>query len=124
RVVRAADPCATTAGTVTGVVQTVGGTPLPGAHVRVQTCLGDPVVSDVAGHFSLPVPAGQQAIAAALDGYFIGCPTSQPGGACQLVTAGADIVIRLDLLPGPDDPSYVFCDPAAGHGCHRGLYEQ
>src|SRR5262249_18814274 len=35
-----------------------------------------------------------------------------------------DIVIRLDLLPGPDDPSYVFRDPAACQVCHRSIYEQ
>src|SRR5262249_13716840 len=74
------------------------------------------------GHFSLPVPAGQQAIAAALDGYFIGCPTSQPGGACQLVTAGAAIVIRLDLLPGPGDPRYVFRDPPPRQGFPPSLH--
>lgn len=123
-VAAAADPCATTTGVVTGIVQTGGGTPLPGARVRVQTCLGDPILTDVAGRFTIAVPAGPQVIAAALDGYYIGCPSAQPGGACERVAAGADVVIALDPLPGPDDPSYVFRDPVACQSCHAEIYAQ
>src|SRR5262249_28043273 len=59
----AADPCATTAGSVTGHVTRAGGGAVAGARVRVQTCLGDPVLTDAAGAFTLPVPAGPRSIA-------------------------------------------------------------
>jgi hypothetical protein len=121
----AADPCATTVGTVTGHVTATGGGPLAGARVRVQTCLGDPVLTDAAGAFTLAVPAGgASVVTAAADGHYIGCwlgGTSE----CVGVAAGASgIAIVLEPLPTDDDPAHVFRDPESCKTCHDTIYAQ
>src|SRR5262245_46513709 len=70
--VLAADPCATTVGTVSGTV-TSGGSPIAGARVRVRGCLGDPVLTDAAGGFTVAVPASASVVTAAADGHYNEC---------------------------------------------------
>jgi Carboxypeptidase regulatory-like domain len=122
---RAADPCAATVGTVAGTVQSADGSPLGGARVRVQGCLGEPTTTDAAGGFVVPVPAGASVIAASAPGYYIGCPIAVRGGDCIAAQAGdAAVVIRLDPLPTDDDPAHVFHDPADCRVCHQDVYDQ
>jgi len=122
---RAADPCATASGSVSGtVVDTAGGAPLPGARVRVQGCLGEPAPTDAAGSFTLAVPAGPVVIAAAADGHFVGCWKSD-GGDCTPVQAGtSDLRIALDAIAAVDDPGYAFRDPATCAPCHQDIVDQ
>ena len=105
---RADDPCATPASTISGSVTDAVGTPLAAARVRVQGCLGDPVVTDAAGNFTLAAPAGAQIVTASAPGYFNGC-WNAGGDACAPVgTDASGLVIRLDPLPQSDDPAFVF----------------
>jgi len=118
-----ADPCAETVGMVTGTV-TDGGSPLAGARVRVRTCLGEPVLTDAGGAFSLPVPAGSSAITAAAPGFYIGCWRSGVATACTPVVAGTnDLSIVLDRLPDDDDPAYQFRSPETCLPCHEQHYD-
>ena len=122
RPARAADPCATTAGTVSGTVAG-GGAPLAGARVRVQGCLGEPVLTDAGGAFTLAVPAGDVIVTAAADGYFIGC-AGTGAGSCSPVQAGATgLAITLDAL-ATDDPSYGFREPTNCLPCHQDIVDQ
>ncbi len=119
----AADPCATTVGTVSGTVSGTGG-PLAGARVLVQGCLGDPVLTDAAGHFTVAVPATAPVVAAAADGYYNGC---WKGGTsdCVAVSAGASgLAIGLEPLPTDDDPAHVFRAPEDCKVCHEEIYDQ
>jgi len=124
RTALAADPCATTAGTVTGTVRAMGGGPLAGARVRVQACLGAPAITDAAGVFTLAVPAGPAVVAAAADGHYIGC-WKNGGSECAGVAPGASALdIVLDPLPTDDDPAHVFRAPEECKTCHEEIYEQ
>jgi hypothetical protein len=117
--------CATSSGVVTGRVTAAGGSPLAGARVRVQSCIGAPVVTDVAGQFTLPVPAGAVAVTAAADGFYVGCWTPPGGSECGTVIAGAtDREIVLDPLPADDDPAYVFRQSIDCVACHPDHVEQ
>jgi hypothetical protein len=119
----AADPCATTVGTVSGTVGGTGG-PLAGARVRVQGCLGEPVLTDAAGAFTIAVPAAPSVVAAAAAGHYNGC---WKGGTsdCVGVNAGASgLAITLDPLPADDDPAYTFRAPVECKVCHEEIYEQ
>ena len=119
----AADPCATTVGTVSGTVSGTGG-PLAGARVLVQGCLGEPVLTDAAGAFTIAVPAAPSVIAAAAVGHYNGCwkaGTSE----CVGVNAGATgLAITLDPLPADDDPAYAFRSPETCKPCHGEIYDQ
>ncbi|MGH7893924.1 MAG: hypothetical protein ACREQL_04600 [Candidatus Binatia bacterium] len=120
----AADLCATTVGTVTGTVTSMGGGPLAGVRVRVQTCLGAPVTTDAAGTFTLAVPGGASVVTAAADGYYIGC---WKGGTseCVGVAAGSSgVAIVLEPLPTDDDPAHVYRDPESCKTCHEEIYAQ
>ncbi len=123
---RAADPCATTVGTVSGTVSAAGGGPISGARVRVQDCLGAPAITDPLGAFTIAVPAGPVVIASAASGFFNGCWKQQPSSPdCDTVTAGAGgLAIALDPIAAVDDPSYVYRDPAACQECHGDIVEQ
>src|SRR5262249_26728074 len=99
RPVRAADPCSTTVGSVSGTVIAQGGGPLAGARVRVQGCVGDPVLTAADGSFTLPVPAGAVVVAAAQQGYFTGCALGTPPN-CATHTAG-DTGLPIALHPLP-----------------------
>ena len=123
-VARAADPCATTVGTVSGTVTAQGGGPIAGARVRVQTCLGAPVLTDATGAFTIAVPAAPAIIAAAADGRYIGC---WKGGTSECVAVGAGasaLAITLESLPADDDPAYVFRPAEDCKPCHGEIYEQ
>src|SRR5262245_53818953 len=61
-----------TVGTVTGAVRSADGGPVAGARVRVQACPGDPVRTDGAGKFALPVPAGTHVVTAGAEGFHNG----------------------------------------------------
>jgi hypothetical protein len=122
---RGADPCATPAGSVSGVVMAMGGGPIAGALVRVQGCLGDPVVTDAGGGFTVTVPAGPVVIAAAAAGHYNGCYQPTGSGNCGTSTAGdAGLAIALEPLPTDDDPAYAFRSPGACQVCHGELYDQ
>jgi hypothetical protein len=120
----AADPCATTVGTVAGTVTAAGGGPIAGARVRVQGCLGEPVTTDAAGAFTLAVPAATSVVAAAAVGHYIGC-WKDGTSECAAVAAGASgLAIVLDPLPADDDPAHVFRAPETCKPCHEEIYEQ
>jgi len=118
------NPCASTVGTVTGTV-VADGAPVPDARLRVQTCLGDPVLTAADGTFSLPVPAGPVIVTAVAAGYYVGCWRTGGIGDCAKVEAGAsDLTITLDPLPSDDDPAYVYQDPEACRSCHEEHWQQ
>jgi hypothetical protein len=111
--------CATSSGMVTGTVTATGGTPLPGARVRVQGCTGDPVLTDANGAFALPVPVGDVVLTAAAAGYYNGCWLPPAGSECGTVTAGeTGRDVQLDPLPNDDDPAYVFRPASTCQVCH------
>ena len=122
--VGAADPCTTTVGSVSGTVIAQGGGPLAGARVRVQGCVGDPVLTAADGGFTLPVPAGAVVVAAAQQGYYTGCALGTVPN-CATHTAGdSGLTIGLDPLPADDDPAHVFRDPEACRECHLDVFQQ
>lgn len=123
--VLAADPCATTVGTVSGTVAAAGGGSLSNARVRVQGCLGAPVLTDVAGTFTVAVPAGAVVVAAAAEGFFNGCVKPPAAAGCATVTAGATgLTIALDPVPAVDDPTYVYRPPTTCQECHPDVFDQ
>ncbi len=125
RLALAADPCATPVGSVSGTVVRAGDdTPVAGARVRVQGCLGGAATTDATGAFTLPVPAGTMVVAAVADGHFVGCWRST-AGECTPVGAGAtDLRIRLEAITASDDPAYTFRDPSTCAPCHQDIVDQ
>jgi len=110
---------------VSGTVARAGGGPIAGARVRVQACLGDPVLTDAGGGFTIAVPASAAVVAAAAaDGHYNGC--WKAGGAeCATVGPGASgLAITLDPLPTDDDPAHVFREPETCKFCHPDIYDQ
>jgi hypothetical protein len=80
------------------------------------------VLTDAAGAFTVAVPTGPIAVAAAAAGYYIGC-WRESGADCATTGAGASgLTIRLDPLPTDDDPSYVFRDSTTCAACHSDLF--
>ena len=120
----AADPCATTVGTVSGTVLGAGAAPLAGAHVRVQGCLGAPAVTDASGAFTLAVPSTPSIVAAAADGYYIGCWRNGTSECMPASTGATGLAITLEALPTDDDPAHVFRDPETCKQCHQEIYDQ
>jgi hypothetical protein len=119
----AADPCATTIGTVSGTVTATGGGAIAGARVRVQTCLGEPIVTDLSGAFTIAVPAGA-IVAAAADGYYNGCWKAASTDCVVAAPGASGLTIALDPLPADDDPAHVFRPPVTCKACHQEIYEQ
>jgi len=122
--VAGADPCASVAGSVTGTVSSHGGGPIAGAEVRVQSCLGPPATTDAAGTFTLSVPAGSSIVAAAADGYYIGCWKAGTGSCAGTAPGASGLAIVLDPIPTDDDPAFVFRDPEVCKSCHPDVYDQ
>ena len=120
---RAADPCATTSGAVSGTVSGPGG-PIAGARVRVQGCLGAAVTTDATGAFSLPVPTSGGVVAAAADGHYIGCWKGNTGECATAAPGASGLAIALDALPTDDDPAHVFRPAEDCKPCHEAIYEQ
>jgi hypothetical protein len=121
---RAADPCATTVGSVSGTVSSAGGGPIAGARVRVQACLGAPVVTDAAGAFTIAVPAGSVVVAAAADEHYNGCWKGGQGDCVPVASGASGLAIMLDPLPTDDDPAHVFRAPETCKVCHPDIYDQ
>src|SRR5262249_9710978 len=107
-----------------GTVVDATAAPLAGAHVRVQGCLGGPVVTDATGTFTLPVPAGPVVVAAAADGYYNGC-VGAANGICAAVAPGSTALrIVLHALPAGDACAHVFRSPETCQACHADIYQQ
>jgi hypothetical protein len=119
----AADPCATTVGTVSGTVSGTGGA-VAGARVRVQGCLGEPTLTDGAGHFTIAVPSTASVIAAAAPGYYIGCWKNGTSDCAGVNAGAAGLAISLEALPTDDDPAHVFRPAEDCKTCHEEIYDQ
>ncbi len=94
---------------VTGRVLDEAGQPLAGARVS-REARGEAVVTDSAGVFALPAPAGVVTVVAAARGFF--------HASREVAAPAADVTLVMTAVPTDDDPAYPLAPPSTCAPCH------
>lgn len=110
---------------VSGVVQSLEGTPIGGAQVRLQTSASPIAISAADGSFTLPVTFTGTVTVSASVPYVVGTPPHYATGGQPDVSDGrTDVLIELEALPTTSgDPLSLPRSEDCG-SCHTEQYDQ